>query len=144
MELVISVRLRGYSHDVANPGIQYFGRCAEHFPMISASLQRVRDLTLRALIAGQAAFVLLIHVWLLTDPDIRAMSLLGSAIAQQSVLVNIVLIIGVSIVSGAGAIRQAYHDRYQIADLVTGCQNEKMLAVAIAPTRVSSLKNQHH
>jgi len=112
--------------------------------MTTASLQRVRDLALCILLAGQAVAVLMIHVWLLTDPDIRAMSLLGSAIAQQSLFVNIVLIIGVSIVSGVGAIRQACQDRYEIADLVTGCQSEKMLAAAIVPTRISSLKNRHH
>lgn len=112
--------------------------------MTTASLQRVRDLALWALLAGQAVAVLMIHVWLLTDPGIQAMSLFGSAITQQSLVIDIVLIIGVSIVSGVGAIRQACQDRYEIADLVTRCQSEKMLAAAIVATRISSLQNQHH
>ena len=112
--------------------------------MTTASLQRVRDLRNRALLACQAMFVLLLHLWLLTNPEIQAMSLLGSAFIQHGLFMNTVLIIGVSMVRGLGAVMQACQDRYEIADLVTGYHSNKMLASARVPTRISSLKNQHH
>lgn len=110
--------------------------------MTTASLQRVRNLGTWVLLAGQALFLISVHVWLLTDFEIQAMSVLGSTVVQQGLLMNIVLFVGVSTAVGLGAVRQAIQGRCETAGLVTECRSRVALVAAVAPTRMPRLKNR--